>query len=74
MRSTETLSKTDCAVPQALAKSVVPADPSSKYSCKFEALVCTFPTTNKVTATLHDNDNNQITKDSTATVTSVSIQ
>ena len=70
----DNLTKTDCAVPQTLAKSVSPADPNSKYSCNFEALVCTFPTTNKVTATLRDNDNNQITKEGTATVTSVSVK
>jgi len=64
----DNLTKTDCAVPQTITKN------GGKYSCNFEALVCTFATTNEVSGTLSDNDGNSITKKGSATVNSVTIQ
>ena len=64
----DNLTKTGCVVPQTITKN------GGKYSCNFEALVCTFATTNEVTGTLSDNDGNSITKKGSATVNSVTIQ
>lgn len=53
--------KTTCVVPQTIAS-------SDKYECAFEAMICSFPSTDTVTGTLSDNDSNTITPSGTATV------
>ncbi len=55
------ISSTTCAVPQTIAI-------GGNYQCSFNAVSCSFPATDTVTATLNDNDGNTITKTGKATV------
>ena len=66
----DNLISTDCAVSQTISKN------GGKYSCNFEALVCTdqLPHKDTVTGTLSDNDSNQVKPTGSATVTSITVQ
>lgn len=66
----DALISTDCKVPQTIAKS------GGKYSCNFEALVCTdqLPHKDTVTGTLSDNDGNPVKPTGSATVTTITAQ
>ena len=64
----DNLVSSTCEVGKTIAKN------GGKYTCNFEASVCSFPVTDTVTAKLSDNDSSQITKTGSATVNGVALQ